>query len=171
MYFDDVQIRLIILYTLKKFKISMTEEMLQELLVWNGILDYFTMMDFLFDMERLEMVKTLTIEDKVCYDITSKGEELVEMFSYRIPLSIRDDIEERAEETLDKIERGHEIVADIVPIDRHKFLAKCGIYERGIPLLEVNLFAGSRKSAEGILERFKEGAGELYKTILEKIVE
>ena len=62
-------------------------------------------------------------------------------------------------------------MADIVPIDHHKFLAKCGIYERGVPLLEVNLFAGSRKSAQSIVERFKNGAGELYKIILEKIVE
>ena len=38
MYYDDVQIRLLILYTLKAFKISMTVEHLQEVLVWSGLL-------------------------------------------------------------------------------------------------------------------------------------
>ena len=171
MYFDDVQIRLIILYALKSCKISMSEEMLQEVLVWNGILDYFTMMDFLLSMEKMEMVRTLTIEDKLCYDITPKGEEMVEIFSYEIPFSIRDTISEATDEILNRLGREHEIVADIVPIDHHKFLAKCGIYERNIPLLEVNLFAGSRKSAQSIAERFKAEAGKLYQIILEKIVE
>ena len=70
MYLDDVQIRLSILYTLKCFKISMTEGNLQEALVWNDILDYFTMMDYLLDMQKLGLVSTVTIEGRLRYDIT-----------------------------------------------------------------------------------------------------
>ena len=73
MYLDDVQIRLSILYTLKCFKISMTEGNLQEALVWNDILDYFTMMDYLLDMQKLGLVSTVTIEGRLRYDITKKG--------------------------------------------------------------------------------------------------
>lgn len=171
MYFDDVQIRLIILYALSSFKIAMSQEHLQEVIVLKGILDYFTMMDFILDMEKLEMISTIEIQGKTCYDITDKGNELIDLFEDKIPLSVRDHILDSAEKTLDNIERGREIVADIVPIDRRKYLAKCGIYERGTPLLEVNLFAGSRQSAEEILKRFKSGAGDLYKIILERIVE
>ncbi len=171
MYYDDVQIRLIILYALSKLKISASEDRLQELLVWSNILDYFTMMDFLLDMQNLGMITTVLIEDKTCYDITVKGSETVTMFEDKIPMSIRERIYDGAMQILDNISRGREIVTDIVPIDMKKYLAKCGIYERGTPLLEINLFAGSRKSAQEIQERFKKGAGELYRIILEKIVE
>lgn len=171
MYYDDVQIRLIILYALCSFKVSMSEEQLQEVLVFSDVLDYFTMMDFIIDMINLDMITTVEIEGKTCYDMTDKGRELVGLFKDKVPLSVRDHVFDCAEMSLDSVKRGHEIVADIVPIDRKKYLAKCGIYERGTPLMEINLFAGSRQSAEGIQKRFKKGAGDLYKIILEKIVE
>jgi predicted transcriptional regulator len=171
MYFSDVQIRLIILYALKAFEISMPVEKLQEVLVWSGIIDYFTMMDFLLDMKSMGMIKDIEIEGSTCYDITEKGEGLASMFNDKIPLSVREHILDSARQVLDNIERGREIVADIMPVDTGQFLAKCGIYERGTPLFEVNLFAGSRKNAKEIAERFKKDAAQLYKIILERIVE
>lgn len=171
MYLDDVQIRLSILYTLKCFKISMTEGNLQEALVWNDILDYFTMMDYLLDMQKLGLVSTVTIEGRLRYDITKKGHETLQMFRDKIPGSVRDKIYKLAEKHLALLERGREIVADIQPIDEKKFLAKCGIYEFGMPLMELSIFAGSRKHAEEIAKNFEKQAATLYKTILETIIE
>lgn len=171
MHLDDVQIRLIILYALKSFRISMTEENLQDVLVQNGILDYFTMMDFVFDMQRMGMIETVKIEGKRCYGITKKGEELTSLFDDKIPLSIRESILDSGEDIVKNIGREHEIIADIVAVDVRKFLARCGIYDMGTPLLELNIFAGSRKNAESIAARFKKDAAQLYKIILEKIVE
>ncbi|NLB80406.1 MAG: DUF4364 family protein [Clostridiaceae bacterium] len=171
MYFDDVQIRLIILYTLKSFKTTMSEENFQDVLVFSGILDYFTLMDFVLDMEKMGLINSVTVDGKKCYDITNKGEELVALFNDRIPLTVREDIFDTGEQTLKNINREHEIVTDIVAVDVRKFLAKCGIYEMGTPLLELNIFAGSRENAEEIVNRFKKDAAALYKTILEQIVE
>lgn len=171
MYLDDVQIRLIILYTLKCYKISMTDGNLQEALVWNDILDYFTMMDFLIDMEKSGLVSTVTIEGNLRYDITKKGHETLDMFKDKIPRSIRDKIYDLSEKALSKMARGREIVADIQPIDEKKFLAKCGVYEFGMPLMELSIFAGTRKHAEEIAKRFETQAAKLYKTILETIIE
>ena len=171
MYLDDVQIRLSILYTLKCFKISMTEGNLQEALVWNDISDYFTMMDYLLDMQKLGLVSTVTIEGRLRYDITKKGHETLQMFRDKIPGSVRDKIYKLAEKHLALLERGREIVADIQPIDEKKFLAKCGIYEFGMPLMELSIFAGSRKHAEEIAKNFEKQAATLYKTILETIIE
>lgn len=171
MYLDDVQIRLAILYTLKCFKVSMTEGNLQEALVWNEILDYFTMMDYLLDMEKLGLVSTVTIEGRLRYDITKKGHETLQLFRDKIPASVRDKIYNLAEKHLALLERGREIVADIQPIDEKKFLAKCGVYEFGMPLLELSIFAGSRKHAEEIAKKFESHAATLYKTILETIIE
>lgn len=92
MRLDDVQIRLTILYALKHFKISASIENLQEILVWQNMIDYFTMVDFLLDMEKLDMVSHVTVEDVVRYDITPKGAETVSMFKNKIPMSFRDKI-------------------------------------------------------------------------------
>ena len=133
----------------------MTEGNLQEALVWNDILDYFTMMDYLLDMQKLGLVSTVTIEGRLRYDITKKGHETLQMFRDKIPGSVRDKIYKLAEKHLALLERGREIVADIQPIDEKKFLAKCGIYEFGMPLMELSIFAGSRKHAEEIAKNSK----------------
>ena len=171
MYLDDVCIRLIILYTLKCFKISMSEGDLQEAISWNGILDYFTMIDFLLDMEKMGLVTTVTVEGVMRYDITKKGHETLDMFKDKIPRSIRDKIYDLAQKALSKMERGREIATDVVPIDEKKFLAKCGVYEFGVPLMELSIFSGTKKHAEDIAKRFEENAGILYKEILETIIE
>lgn len=168
---DDVQTRLILLYTLRAFRISMSTENLMKVIVWNGILDYFTMMDYLLDMMNIGMVKTIVIEEETRYDITPKGLQSVELFSNKIPLSIRDHIDDAVEDLQQDMDRGREIVTDIVPLDRRRFLAKCGIYDRNVPLLEINLFAGTRSQAEEIAKRFESEASSLYAAILEKIVE
>lgn len=171
MYLEDAQIRLAILYTLKCFKVSMTEGDLQSALVWNDIIDYFTMMDFLLDLQNSGLVSTVTVEGYTRYDITKKGHETLDMFKSQIPFSVRDKIYTLAEKHLSKLERGREIVADIVPVDERKYLAKCGIYEFGMPLMELSIFAGTRKHAEEIAKKFEEQSASLYKTILEKIIE
>ncbi|MBR0277962.1 MAG: DUF4364 family protein [Clostridia bacterium] len=171
MFLDDVQIRLVILYTLKCFKISMTEGDLQEVLSWNDIIDYFTMVDFLLDMQKLGLVTTVTVEGAKRYDITKKGHETLGMFKDKIPLSIRDKIYDMAEKALSKMARGREIAADIQPIDERKFLAKCGVYEFGVPLMELSIYAGSRKHAEEIAKKFEKTSASLYKIILENIIE
>ena len=168
---DDVQTRLVLLYALRSFQISMSTENLMKLVVWNGILDYFTMMDYLLDMKNIGMVKTIVIEDETRYDITPKGMQSVELFSKKIPLSIRDRIDDTVELLQRDMNRPREISADIVPLDRRRFLAKCGIYEKNVPLLEINLLAGTRTQAEESARRFEKEAGSLYTIILDKIVE
>ena len=125
----------------------------------------------LLDMQKLGLVSTVTIEGRLRYDITKKGHETLQMFRDKIPGSVRDKIYKLAEKHLALLERGREIVADIQPIDEKKFLAKCGIYEFGMPLMELSIFAGSRKHAEEIAKNFEKQAATLYKTILETIIE
>ena len=168
---SDTQIRLIILFAIKSFKISMSAEYLQEVLVWQKIVDYFTMHDFLLDMQGMELISTVVIDGETRYDITEKGLETVDMFNNKIPPSMRKRIYDKCYELLLMIRRGRTLVTDIEPIDDERFMAKCGVYEHGVPLIELKIYAGSRKHAVAIADKFKEKSGELYGIILEKIVE
>jgi len=56
-----------------------------------------------------------------------------------------------------------------MPIDVRKFCAKCGVYERGLPLFEINLFAGGYDEAKRVADRFAETAPDLYAELMEKL--
>jgi len=171
MYLDDVQVRLTILYTMRCCKITVSEEIFQEIIVYQDIMDYFTMMNCIYELENMGMLKTIMIDNQKRFDITSKGQSSVLMFKNKIPLSIRDKIYDKAYQINQRVARGREISTDIVPIDEKKYLAKCGIYEWGTPLLEVSVFAGSKKNATDIAKKFEKSASKIYKVILENMIE
>ncbi len=170
MYFSDVQIRLIVLYTLKTFNISMTLENFQDVLVFDGPLDYFTLMHFLFDTQKLGLISTYELEGKTRYDITPHGEETLGLFVDKIPPAAIKHIGRAVAETRHNIDISQQINATVVPIDIGKFCAKCGIYERGLPLFEINFMAGGENEAALIAERFRSNAESLYADFVEKLL-
>ena len=168
-YLDELEIKLTILYTLKRFKLAMSEEDLQDVLVWTDIVDYFTMLDSLYFMQDINMVCAVTIDGIVKYDITKKGLDALEYLYKKIPYMIRSHINDKIYKMMCKLRRGKEIIADIEPIDENQFMAKCGVYDFRFPLMELKIFAGSREHASAIANKFKESNEEIYKLILEKL--
>ena len=171
MILDEIQSRLVILYTMRCLKTTVTEEMFNEVIAYQDIIDYFTMYNFIYELEKMEMIKPIEYEGVKRYDITKKGIASVQALKSKVPLSIRDKIYNKAYDINQREARGRRFITDITPIDESKYLAKCGLYERGTPLLEVSVFAGSKKNATEIAERFKKNASMVFQTLLEKIVE
>ena len=54
MFLDDVQIRLTVLYAMRCCKITASEEVFQEIIVYQDIMDYFTMMNCIYELENIE---------------------------------------------------------------------------------------------------------------------
>ena len=171
MYLDDIQVRLTVLYAMRCSKTTVSEEMFQEIIVYQEIIDYFTMMNCIYELEEMEMVKVLNVDGEKRFDITKRGLNTVTMFKDKIPLSIRDKIYDKTYEINQRVARGHVFATDVVPIDDKKFMAKCGLYELGTPLMEVSVFAGSKKSAQEVTKKFEKNATKIYKLILENMVE
>lgn len=169
--FDDVQIRLIILYALKAYRLSAAEGDLTAMLAWTEILDYFTLMDFVLIMEDDEMITSVMVDGQKRYDIAPKGEEALELFYDKIPWSVREIIDESAEKALDFLERGIGITATVEPYDMRRFSAKCCVQERGLPMMELSLMAGSRRQAKKMAEVFEKQAAEIYQMLLEKVMQ
>lgn len=171
MFLDEVQVRLTVLYAMRCSKTTVSEDMFQEMIVHQDIIDYFTMMDCVYDLEKMGYVKVLTVDGEKRFDITKKGLNSITMFKDKVPLSIRDKIYDKAYEIGQRIARGHEFNTDVVPLDDKRFMAKCGLYEWGTPLMEVSVFAGSKKSAQEITKKFEVNAAKMYRFILENLVE
>ena len=145
MYLDDVQVRLTVLYAIRCCKVSVSEDMFQELIVYQNVMDYFTMMNCVYELEKMKMVKSMVIDNETRFDITKKGLSSVVMFKDKIPLSIRDKIYDKAYELNQRAARGREISADIVPIDEKAVYGKVRNLRMGYAPFEVSVFAGGKK--------------------------
>jgi hypothetical protein len=162
MYIDGVQAKIVILYTLHKFRLAMSMDQLYRVILDNDILDYFSFMHYFYDLLEYGYVKATIIEEKTRYDIQPKGTEAVELFTNKIPPGVRSKIDRTVDEILSSYEKVMDIRAVTTAISERKFVAKCGIYEWNVPLLEINITVGDKDQAEKIAKYFKENATQIY---------
>ena len=167
MYVNDVQAKIIILYTLRRFKIAMTDEQLYRTLLENEIMDYFTFSHYLADLIEHDYITTVVIEGAKRYNINPKGIEAVELFAKKIPAAIIDKVDREIEDILESYSKLNDIRAKVDAINERRFVTKCGIYERNTPLLELSLTVGDRYQAEKFAKDFRSNAQEIYKGIFE----
>ena len=162
MYVNDVQAKIVILYTLQKLKLAMSMEQLYRVVLDNDILDYFSFMHYFYDLLEYEYIKTTGIEEETRYDIQQKGIEAVDLFTNKIPPVIRRKINLVVEDILGSYEKVMDVRATTTAISERRFVAKCGIYEWNVPLLELNLTVGDKRQAEKLAKHFRENATEIY---------
>lgn len=162
MYVNDVQAKIVILYTLQKFKLAMSMAQLYKIILDNDILDYFSFMHYFYDLLDYGYMKSTVIENETRYDIQPKGIEAVDLFTNKIPPAIRRKINLAIEDVLDSYEKVMDIRATTTAISERRFVAKCGIYEWNVPLLELNLTVGDKKQAEKLAKYFRDNATEIY---------
>jgi len=167
MYSKEVMEKTVILYTLYKFNLSMTSEHLYIVFIENDILDYFTYMERLMVLVEDKFASTISIEGENRYGITEKGREFVEMSLKEIPYKIKRKINAAVVQILEGYSKLTDVRATTSAINENRFVVKCGVYERNVPLMEVNITSGSRKHVEKLAKTFRTKNEEIYKKVFE----
>lgn len=167
MSFGDVQIKLIILHVVSKFKAGISQSNLIEVLVCEELLDYFTLMQYVVDLNENGYISNSAIKKEQYYSIEIRGREVLEMFDDNISWSIRQKVDEKINLILDSFSRQTDIRTKVTQCSRRHFVASCGIYEWNVPLMELNLTLGSRDQAEKMASYFKKYAGDIFSEIFD----
>ncbi len=171
MALNDAQIRLIILYMLKAHGIAMSETQLTDALVHERILDYFTMMQHLREMEGSSLIAMYEVRDAMHYTITNDGVEMLKLFSGQIPSVLRDGLNQSAERMLSNSHPERLIHGEVITLDVGRYAAAVRINEGGIPLYEMRIYAGSITQAQSYASKLRSHALELYKMTLDYITD
>ena len=167
MYSPEVLEKTVILYALYKFKISMTNEQIHIIFVENDIMDYFSYTQQLLRLIDDAYIAKITIENEERYGITQKGIDFVEMSLGEIPSAIKEKINLAVDKILKTYDKLTDIRTSITPLSENRFITKCGIYERNIPLIELNLTTGSRRHAEKLEKSFRKNYNSIYKEVFQ----
>lgn len=167
MSFSDVRVKIIILYVISKFKAGISGSNLIIVLVCEELLDYFTLMQCVVELNEGGYISKKTIQKEPYYSIESTGAEVLEMFGNSITWSIRQIIDEKVEPVLDSFSRQTDIRTRVTQCSRRHFVASCGIYEWNVPLMELNLTLGSREQAEKMASYFRKYAGNIFAEIFD----
>ena len=168
-FLENDEVKFAILYTIKQFETPIPFEDINLILHWeNQVLDYFTLAEKFGELLNDEFLSKTFTENREKYTLTPKGVEAVEFFASRVPPSVRSAIDSTVGNIkFDTIISPPSVTGEIVPINAAgQFLAKCGIVDDGITMLNMEIFVGDRDIASNVSKHFKENATEIYQAIL-----
>lgn len=166
---DTVLIQFMILYTLGKVKEPVRYDTMLNLIMENCNVNYAEFqiaLNNLLETKHMECLKDS--QDRAIYRLLPKGVTAGEFFASEIPVYIKEPINESIRPILHKAMEKERIRAEIIPVAKNQYSAKCRLQDDdGVSLLELSFFAGDRSEAVKIMQHFKTHPDEVYRKIME----
>ena len=163
--------KVLILYTLNNIKREILNNDLFKLISSVNNINYFYFGDILEDLVASKLIATYTKDDQKFYQITSEGENFLELTLDILPGIIKLKADNIFQKELSNIAKEQSITAEFIPEDEKNYTVKCKIVENNRTVFEVQTFAGSNEQAKLIADNWKENANELYPKILNLLTE
>lgn len=166
---DYILIQFIILHTLNKSDNPVAYNDLLNLVMENCNINY---NDFQLALDNLVQTKHVQtfLEGKhnQKYMVTEKGENVADFFRTRVPIYIREPIEESIRKLFHEQRIKNAVRGDIMPARRGEYNAECSLYDDdNTCLMSISLYSGSREQAEQNVKYFKSHSDKVYAKIIE----
>ena len=169
---NNMMIQYIILFTLANAKRHVTYKQLASLILDNFNIEFSNFQVALTNLEETDHISSFALDElTTVYELLQKGTEANNFFSNNIPIYIREPLLEAIPKFFNEEEEKHSVRAELYPINKKEFAAKCGIYEKNTPLLEMTVYAGTRKDANKMLKHFKENTEKIYSAVIDIMTE
>ena len=151
----------LILYLLSKVNEPLENTDFYKLVLSFQNMNYFYFQQFLLDLiDNKYILKGLSDNNKVLYELTSDGKEAVNLVQ----------IDNNLKEDLHAMENERSVTAEFIPQSENSYTVVCKIIENNNIIFEIKTFAGSRDQAKMIVDNWKSNAETLYPNLLELLI-
>ena len=162
-------IQFIILYALNKANELVAYGDLLNLVLENCNIRY---TDFQLSLDNLVSTKhaegLITGKNIQKFRITDKGRNLMDIVKTRIPIYLREPIEEAVKKLLHDERLRNAVRGKISAISPDEYTAECELYDGdNTRLIAISLYAGTRDQAEQTVRYFKENSETIYARVIE----
>lgn len=165
--FDQVSIQYIILFTMSKAARIVTHDQLTSLVLDNCNIKFTDFRIALDNLDKIGHIRIFSPDGKETYcELTPKGQEASKFFSRKVPVYIREPIEQYIAPFFRDEAQKRSIVAELLPLNEKEYMADLGIYDENTPLVKLSVYAGSRKAANQMIKKFKQNPQSLYEDIM-----
>lgn len=162
--------KLVILYTLDKLGASTALQLLR-FLVENELMDYIEMQIATAELTEAGLLRRPTHELGPLYALSEQGHQALSMFQQKIPYSRREQIERVARVWRQRFREEKQVLADFVQQESGEYLVRLRLLEQELNLLDLSLSVPTREQAHQMIKNWPERAGEVYRSIMEKLGE
>lgn len=164
---DKFEIRLVILYTLFSAKRALTAYEISHIVLSSATIDFFDIhdeLDFLSGAGEIYIFKSM--EDKTLYALTREGETGAENFLEKIPLEVREYVDECISSLFEEQKVRDSLIAKPVAVNYEEFEAHLELRDDKKSLMSLNVYAGDEELAKKMCKAFRGNSAQLYDTII-----
>lgn len=167
---DLAESKLILLYTIHKLNMPITNNQLVSIMIENNIMNYFSLQQYLTELVDSKFVQIKNDEGKQFYSITEDGEKILNYFISRVPFTVKEKLADIVEYNADKIKQEIEVTADYTPKRQTEYIVECRVNENGINLIELNVNVPTKEQAKMICENWRNHAPLIFGEIFESLI-
>ena len=164
--------KIMILYMLRCSNIKLSTADISDFLVMAGYTDAFSLQYNLNELETEGFIETEKKHNRSYVSITPEGEKTVQSLESRLSKEIRRDIYNHIAINKSNIVASQSLEANVVEDEDGKFISTLSCKGRqGSDLYNISLSFPSRALAETACDNFRKNSTEIYKYMIEKLLD
>ena len=173
MFLEHDEMKFAILYTLEKYTEPISMPDLCYILTWEKqVMNYFDVALTLNELIEDGFVESKYYRDERSFALSEKGKETNSFFFERVPKSVRKRIDDAVSSIkFEEQYNPNSVMSEIIPIAPHQYMAALKMLDANVPILELQINAGSRIEAEKAAKKLVKEADNIYKAIIDKIID
>ena len=162
--------KLLLLYILDKIKVPITNNQLTEMVLENSLMNYFTLQQYISELDDSEFFQYDEQMDKKLLRVTEKGENVLSFFKDRISPSKIDLLDQYIAQKIDIIKKELVIQSDYTPSNDDNFIVELKAFEDDSILIDLKVSVPSKKHAVALCSNWKNNYSSIYNEILNVIL-
>lgn len=159
--------KLLVLYVIKSLRQAISKTQLTEIILENNFINYFTLQQYISELEMAKFVEYIEKNDKKLITITTKGENVLSIFNDRISPIKRDIIDNYISKTIDNIKKELTIHSDYTIENNNSFIVDLKALEDETLLIDLKISVPTKKQATSLCNRWKENPSDIYTKIVQ----
>lgn len=164
---DEHEVKLSILYCIKYAEIPVSDTEIKHFMLSATSVSFVDLCINLSSLSDDGFLKTVWRDDMEKYDLTDSGYELIEMFSDKIMLTVRENLRKTIDEYLKRDVSALQIAARLTPASGENFNVELIIQNGRNTLMSLSVFAGKRDAAIAMRKHFESNAAEIFAEIMD----
>ncbi len=166
----EPEMRLLLLYTMDKLGVCTDLQLLQFLFEYD-LMNYFDLTLTLADLcDQGHAVRT-PYPSHSLYRLTAAGQEALKMFYARIPLSVRQTVDDHAPLWQERIAQEQQYLSAYNQTDRGEFALELQVMEQNMEMMKISLSLPGADVAAQMRKNWPSKAAEIYQTIISLLAE
>lgn len=158
--------KLLLLYVLEVLNRPISNTQLTELVLENNLINYFTLQQYISELDSAQFISYKDINEKKLLAITKKGENVLSFFKDRISPSKITIVNNYLNDKLDLIKKELTVQSDYTLEKNDSFLVDLKALEDNSTLMELKISVPTKKQAITLCSKWQNNPSDIYTNII-----